>query len=161
MNQQRIYFLGEPFSFHYLAAQAFFGGDNQFVSAASFDAIIEQTRLNENSFGVMAVENTLAGDVPGNFIRIANSGLTICGSITLPVELFLAAKENISLDQLTTVYSHEMAIKETSTFFHNIRIFNLPQRLLPRVLLNWLLNTIIKTSQQLAIKRQSCFIICK
>lgn len=117
LNQQRIYFLGEPFSFHYLAAQAFFGGDNQFVSAASFDAIIEQTRLNENSFGVMAVENTLAGDVPGNFIRIANSGLTICGSITLPVELFLAAKENISLDQLTTVYSHEMAIKETSTFF--------------------------------------------
>ncbi len=117
MNQQRIYFLGEPFSFHYLAAQAFFGGDNQFVSAASFDAIIEQTRLEENSFGVMAVENTLAGDVPGNFIRIANSGLNICGAITIPVELFLAAKGNIPLEQLTTVYSHEMAIKETTTFF--------------------------------------------
>ena len=117
MSQQHIYFLGEPFSFHHLAAKAFFGGDNHFVSAASFDAIIEQTRLEENCFGVMAVENTLAGDVQGNFNRIAKSGLNICGSITLPVELFLAAKENIGLDQIATVYSHEMAIKETTTFF--------------------------------------------
>lgn len=129
MSSKTIYFLGDLFSFHHLAGIGFFGGDNNFIAAANFDDIINQTISQEGHFAVIAVENTLAGDVPGNFQRISYSGLTVIGEIIAPIELHLAAKSPISLSDLKSVYSHQMAIKESKHFFEqypNIEFVNTP-----------------------------------
>jgi prephenate dehydratase len=129
LSSKTIYFLGDLFSFHHLAGVDFFGGDNQFIAASTFDDIISNTQSQAGNFAVVAVENSLAGDVPGNFQRISLSGLTIIGEITAPVELHLAAKSPIQIGDLKTVYSHQMAIKESKRFFEqypDIEFVNTP-----------------------------------
>lgn len=118
MTSKKIFFLGDKFSFHHIAALSYFGHENTFLNEATFDEIIEKIKQTENSFGIIAVENTLAGEVEGNYEKICNSGLNIHGNITIPVELNLAAKSDMPLSLIKMVYSHEMAFKETSNFFN-------------------------------------------
>lgn len=117
MSSKTIYFLGDLFSFHHLAGVDFFGADNHFIAASNFDDIIRNTQSQTENFAVIAVENSLAGDVPGNFERISNAGLSIIGEIIAPIELHLAAKSPIAIGNLKSVYSHQMAIKESMKFF--------------------------------------------
>jgi len=114
---KNIFFLGDKLSFHHLAAISYFGADNIFSSAPSFDAIIEKIKLTKDAFGIIAVHNTIAGDVPDNYERICKSGLNIHSSIKTPVQLHLAARTDLQLSEIYMVYSHEMAILQTSDFF--------------------------------------------
>lgn len=113
----RIIFLGEQFSYHHLAAIAFWGEDNDFKSAPNFETIMDKVVSGDVEYGIIAVENSLAGDVPGNFELLCNYPVEICGEITLKIELQLAAQPGTDISQIQTVYSHKMAIKETSKFF--------------------------------------------
>ena len=115
---KKIAYLGEPFSYHYLAANSFFGELNSFTGFESFESIIKSIVENENEFGVLAVNNSIAGDIPGNFNRIAESGLTICGEISLKIQLHLAASLKSTLERIEKVYSHPMVWKETTIFFN-------------------------------------------
>jgi prephenate dehydratase len=117
LSKNVVYFLGEQFSFHHLAARSYFGADQTYISCPSFNAIVDACNGQDTHFGIIAVENTLAGDVPGNFETICNSGLTICGEIILPIQLQLAAKQQLAIDDIKAIYSHTMAIRETTTFF--------------------------------------------
>ncbi len=113
----RIIFLGEQFSYHHLAAMAFWGKENDFISAPNFDTIVDKVVSGDVEYGIIAVENSLAGDVPGNFELLCKNPIEICGEITLKIELQLAAQPGTKLNQIQTVYSHKMAIRETSRFF--------------------------------------------
>ena len=113
----RIIFLGEQFSYHHLAAIAFWGKENEFISAPNFKSLIHQVVTGEVDNGIIAVENSLAGDVPGNFELLCNSDVDICGEIILKIELQLAAIPGAMIDHIQTVYSHKMAIRETTKFF--------------------------------------------
>lgn len=117
LTRMRIIFLGEQFSYHHLAGIAFWGEENDFIPATNFESIIESVVSGKADHGIIAVENSLAGDVPGNFELLCSSPLEICGEISLKIELQLAAIPGASLNQLETVYSHKMAIRESSAFF--------------------------------------------
>lgn len=119
MSGKHIFYLGDLYSFHHIAATAFFGNENTFIGLSSFDEIIQTTLADKNNYAVLAVENTLAGDVPMNFERITGSGLEIIGEINVPVQLCLAAKNVLQLSEIKEVYSHQMAIKESTAFFAN------------------------------------------
>lgn len=109
--------LGEPYSFHHVAAMQYWDRDQQFQFHHDFDALIASVRNNVADFGLIAVENTIAGDVPGNYARVADSGLFIHGEIYLHLDMHLAAKHAVPLEQIHTVISHPMALKETAPFF--------------------------------------------
>jgi len=113
----RIIFLGEQFSYHHLAAMAFYGKENDFTSSLNFETIIDKVVSGEVDHGIIAVENSLAGDVPGNFQLLCNSPVEICGEISLTIELQLAAIPGVRIHQIETIYSHKMAIRETTKFF--------------------------------------------
>lgn len=120
----RIIFLGEQFSYHHLAAMAFYGKENDFTSSLNFETIIDKVVSGEVDHGIIAVENSLAGDVPGNFELLCYSSVGICGEISLAIELHLAAISEVRLDQIQTVYSHKMAIRETNRFFSRYPMMN-------------------------------------
>lgn len=127
MTNRTIYYLGDYLSFHHLAAIAFFGEDHIFHPEPSFDAIIEKVKMDELAFAVIAAENTVAGDIPGNYQRICSSGLSVVGTVTIPVQLHLAAKTDLELNAIHAVYTHAMAILETNNFFSRVPHIQLMQ----------------------------------
>lgn len=115
-EQTSVAYLGEAYSFHFLAAEAYFGSEHNFISCTGFDAILSSVRSGVAQYGIIAIDNTLAGAVKGNIARIANSGLHICGEVYFRINLHLAAPEQVKMSEVETIYSHHMALKETSKF---------------------------------------------
>ncbi|MBC8046772.1 MAG: hypothetical protein H7Y00_08255 [Fimbriimonadaceae bacterium] len=111
-----IAYLGEPYSYHFLAAQKYFGRENEFISCNTFDKIIETVKKHISYFGIIAIDNTLAGAVHGNLKRVIESNLFVVGEIYFHINLHLAALNDISVEDVKTIYSHKMAIKESSVF---------------------------------------------
>ncbi len=65
---------------------------------------------------MIAVENSLVGNVLDNYKKIEKMNLKIVGEINLPIQLHLAAKKGTQLLDLKHVYSHPVALQECKIF---------------------------------------------
>ena len=105
-------------SFHDLAAKQFFGRDVTLCPCTRFDEIPAEVLEGRAAYGVMAIENTLAGAILPNYMLIDENGLHITGEIYIPVRHALMSLPGQSLDSLTEVYSHPMALLQCKGFLH-------------------------------------------
>lgn len=109
--------LGEPYSFHHVAAMQYWDMQQHFQFHHHFDKLISSVQDGSADYGLIAVENTIAGDVPGNYGRVAQSGLFVHGEIYLHLDMHLAAIQQVPVSAIHTVISHPMALNETAPFF--------------------------------------------
>jgi len=68
-------------------------------------------------FGIMAIENSLAGSIIPNYNLIINTSMHITGEIYLRIKQNLVAMPGVSITDLKEVYSHPMAILQCQDFF--------------------------------------------
>jgi len=117
---KKIAIQGIAGSFHDLAARKFFGEQRPELCACTrFDQIPERILSGESDYGIMAIENTLAGAILPNYMLIDENDLTITGEIYIPVRHSLMALPGQSLDDITEVYSHPMALLQCKGFLHD------------------------------------------
>lgn len=107
---------GKLFSFHHLAAQKQFGEKNNWLHTQNFDELLTAVATKKVSAGIIAVENSLVGNVADNYEQIEKRNLKIFGEIDLPIRLHLAAKKGIQVTDLQIAYSHPVALAECSIF---------------------------------------------
>ena len=62
-------------SYHHQVAIEFFSDDIEIDECMSFDALIESLIENKSDFGVMAIENSIAGSIIPNYSLIDKYGL--------------------------------------------------------------------------------------
>ncbi len=110
---------GKLFSFHHLAAQQQFGEKNNWLHCQSFDELLHSVATKTVSMGMIAVKNSLVGNVSDNYQKIEAMNLKVIGEINLPIQLHLAAKKGIQISDLRTIYSHPVALAECKLFFAN------------------------------------------
>lgn len=72
-------------------------------------------------YGVVPIENTLAGSVTENYDLMLEHNLSIVGSVTIPVDHCLLTLPDTKLEEIHTVYSHSQALHQCSEFFKNNR----------------------------------------
>lgn len=113
----RVYYLGDIFSYHHLAARSCFPGGFRLSGTRSFDEILENIRHDADARAVIAVENSIAGEVQDNFLRIANADVWISGECYLQIHLHLGGLQGSTFEDITEVHTHPMAWKEASVFF--------------------------------------------
>ena len=65
---------------------------------------------------MLPCENILAGRVPDIHMLLPDIGLAIVGEVFLPIELHLVAPHGWSLDEITRVHSHPVALKQVQRF---------------------------------------------
>lgn len=106
---------------HYIVAKNYFAEEIQLHEFLSFDLLIESVIRNEIDFGVMALENTIAGSIIPNYALIDKYNLTIVGEYYLNIHHHLMALPNQSLQDIKEVMSHPMAILQCKEFFKNYR----------------------------------------
>ncbi len=113
----KISVLGDEWSYHHLAAISQYGPDQTYIYRNHFLDLMEDVELGFSDLCVIAVENSLAGDVQDNYLQIAGSGLFIVKEINLRIRLQMGALPGVDIEQIESVYTHPMGWKESSEFF--------------------------------------------
>lgn len=105
-------------SFSSMAARALFGADFIPLHTTRFREIFEHVASGRAAFGVVPVENALAGSVHENFDLLAEFSCAITAEYYCPVQLHLMVLPGTPGDvaALRTVVSHPKALEQCSNF---------------------------------------------
>jgi prephenate dehydratase len=114
----RIVIQGVRGAFHEIAARQFFGAHIEVVPALSFPALFDKCAdARHADAAVLAIENSIAGSILGNYTLLENSPLEVIGEVYLRIQQNLLALPGASLAQLREVHSHPMALAQCAEFF--------------------------------------------
>ena len=104
-------------SYHDLAARRYFDEPIKLKNCETFRELAKKVSNKEVDFGVMAIENSIAGSILPNIVLLLDFQLQIVGEIYMPIHHCLVAHKGMSVSDLTEVRSHPMAILQCHRFF--------------------------------------------
>ncbi len=114
----RVAIQGVRGAFHEIAAREFFGPTIEPVPANSFPALFaESADPARTDAAILAIENSIAGTILGNYMLLQNSDLVIVGEVFLRIQQNLLTLPGVSLSDLQEVHSHPMALAQCAKFF--------------------------------------------
>lgn len=117
MKKRVIAIQGAQGSNHHKVALDFYGADILLDECMSFDAVVNSILTEKSDFGIMALENTIAGSIIPNYALIDSNNLDIIGEEYLNIHHHLMALENQSIQDIKEVWSHPMALLQCKEFF--------------------------------------------
>lgn len=115
----KISIQGIPGSFHHQVALQYFGEDSDVVSYKTFEEVAKSVRTGETQFGVMAIENSIAGAILPNYELIDRYSLHIFEEFYLPISHNLMCLPDQRIEDLKVVRSHPMALLQCKKFFQS------------------------------------------
>ncbi len=104
-------------SFHEEAALKFFGNSIKTLECNSFKLTCQALKKQEAHYAVMAIENSIAGSLLPNYSLLQDYQLCITGEVYLPIKLHLLALPGVSFDEIDTIESHPIALRQCADFF--------------------------------------------
>lgn len=115
--KQTIAIQGIKGSNHHKVAQAYFGNEVLLDECLSFDALVQSLLQEKSTYAIMALENTIAGSIIPNYALIDANNIHIIGEYYLNIHHHLMALPNQTLNDITEVCSHPMALLQCKEFF--------------------------------------------
>ena len=109
-------FLGDVGSFSHKACTQFFGDQVEPMPVDSFRGLFESVKTGACDFGVVPLENSLAGSVHENYDLLLEYDLHIIGEITLRIKHNLIGHSGTKIDDIKTVFSHPQAFGQCRQF---------------------------------------------
>ncbi len=109
---------GGDASFHDIAARRYFK-DQDFegiVKCVPFRDVFLSLLAGKAEYGIIAIENAIAGSILGNYTLLQEFGYPIVGEIHLRIVMCLMALKGQSIEDLHTVKSHYMALLQCNEF---------------------------------------------
>ncbi len=113
---QKIAIQGYEGSFHQIVAEQYFGADIEVVPCDTFREVARQVKSGEVAYGVMAVENSIAGTIIANYGILQEAGVQVAGEVYLHIVQNLMALPGVGLEDITEVTSHPMALQQCHNF---------------------------------------------
>ncbi len=102
---------------HHIAAMECFSHDATVLECQSFDAVINSLLNKEAGYGIMALENSIVGSILPNYALIDSNNLHVYGEHYLHISHNLMALPGETLETITEVHSHYMALLQCKAFF--------------------------------------------
>ena len=91
----------------------------------SFGEIFQSVIDGKADYGMIPIENSLAGSVYQNYDNFSRfEDVTIVGAVTLNIRHSLLAPKNASLETIKTVYSHPQAMGQCRRFLEEHKAWN-------------------------------------
>lgn len=118
MKPVKVAIQGIHTSFHDVAAGKFFGEDCVRVECDTFQDCCDILAHGEVDFAVMAIENSIAGSILGNYSLIRDYDFHIIGEVYLRIQMALMALPGTEISDLKIVQSHPIAIGQSAEFLH-------------------------------------------
>ncbi len=107
-------------SFHEEASLKYFAtADNEIkiIPCTTFAESLDMVETGNSDYALMAIENTVAGTILPNYALLRASNLEITGEIYIRIVQNLLICNEAAIEDLKEVYSHPMAIFQSSNFF--------------------------------------------
>ena len=118
MKKKTVAIQGGYGAFHQIAAIEFFGEEGlEIIPCDTFNDLFESLNDGRAEFGIMAIENNVAGSILPNYKLIKQSNNMIVGEIYLKITQNLMAMPGQTIEDIKEVYSHPMAILQCLEFF--------------------------------------------
>lgn len=106
--------------FHHIAANNYFQGQPvEIVECPTFRATAVKLIDTQAEVAVMAIENSIAGSILPNYNILQNVGLKVVGEINLQIRQNLLVLPGVTLDEITEVQSHPMALQQCVDYLDN------------------------------------------
>jgi len=87
------------------------------VPRASFDAVVRAVESGEDPWGVVAVENTLAGAVAEAYDALEAGNVAVVGEVAIPIRHCLLGMRGAAVAGLREARSHPVALSQCKGFF--------------------------------------------
>jgi prephenate dehydratase len=113
---QRVGFQGESGAYSEAAAVAYFGETIETVPCETFEDVFERVAVVDCDYGMVPIENSLAGSIHHNYDLLLRHELNIVGEYVLRVEHCLIAHPETSFDEIRVVASHPQALSQCDRF---------------------------------------------
>ena len=107
---------GVPGAFHEIAAKNYFGPDIETVNCDQFKDLFRVVEHQQADYGIVVIENTIAGSILENYLLLRRSKLKVIGEISLHITQNLMALPGTRIEDITEVYSHPIAIQQSKDF---------------------------------------------
>ena len=119
-RQSKLIVQGFPGSFHDEAARKYFGSRRiEILPAKSFNELAIKLSADQSiNYGVMAIENSIAGSILQNYRILRENNFWISGETYLRIEHNLMALPDQEINDITEVQSHPMAIYQCYDFLN-------------------------------------------
>jgi prephenate dehydratase len=115
---KRIVIQGGYGAFHEIAAHKFFENEDiEIYPRDTFKDLMTALRKDKADYGIMAIENSLAGSILPNYNLLRESPMKIIGEIYMRIRQNLIALPGQTIKDIQEVYSHPMAILQCQVFF--------------------------------------------
>jgi prephenate dehydratase len=119
---KRVAIQGGFGAFHELAAVKYFEKETiEIIPRDTFKDLMRSLRKKEADYGIMAIENNIAGSILPNYNLLKESNKKIIGEIYLRIEQNLVALPGQEIEDIKEVYSHPMALLQCQAFFENYK----------------------------------------
>ena len=125
----RVAYQGEPGAFGEEAVATRWGARAESVPVATFDDVVAAVRAGRVAYGLLPVENSIAGpvtvalaalDAAGGLATSRHAGaVRAVDEVRLPIRQCLLALPGATLDDLDTVESHPVALAQCARFLQH------------------------------------------
>ena len=109
-----VAFQGELGAYSEIASRAFFKKDIRVSPSETFELVFQKVQKGEANFGVIPIENSLAGSIHQNYDFLLKYPLQIVGESKLRIVHHLIANPGVKLSQIRRVFSHPQALMQCS-----------------------------------------------
>ena len=118
MSMTNIAYQGMPGSFSHITAIKHFNDGCQFIGLKRFREIFELLEKGEAHYGVIPIENSLAGSIHENYDLLDKHKVWIIDEAYTRIEHFLmSVSDESGLKGIYKVYSHPKALEQCTRFF--------------------------------------------
>ncbi|MEX0928556.1 MAG: prephenate dehydratase domain-containing protein [Balneolales bacterium] len=108
-------------SFHHIAAGRLFK-ELSLLERPAFRDIFEDVFTGKADFGLLAIENSIAGSLTYNYDLLGEFNLPIVGETYLRIAHHLIALPGVDLDELKMILSHPMAIQQSRVYLRSLNV---------------------------------------
>lgn len=119
----KIVYQGYPGAFSHIAGIKFFGEKNKFWGVKNFEEIFSVIKNKKANFGIIPIENSIAGSIYENYDFLIKYKIKVIGEIYLKIEHNLLGIKINNLNKtqrlkiINKVFSHYKALEQCSNFF--------------------------------------------
>lgn len=126
---KRVTIQGIAGCFHDAAARAYFKGEEiETVECETFPDMFETLDGDASLIGIVAIENTIAGSLLTNHELLRRSNLRVVGETKMRISHVLCALPGETVESITEVNSHPMALMQCDQFLRRHRHFNMVEK---------------------------------
>ena len=117
-----VSYQGEVGAYAHIAALNHFGNSYKFINYTDgFKSVFNSVLSKESEFGIIPIENSLAGSVLENYSLLQlYPDITIVGEVKVRIQHNLIAKKQIPLSSIKTIYSHQQALWQSAAFIEKL-----------------------------------------